>query len=70
MIESLAALATNMKAAELAQQINVALLAKTLDMAETQSADLVEMIRDGGIGGAELERLALPDLGANLDVIA
>jgi hypothetical protein len=70
MIESLAALATNLKSAEIMQQINLALMGQALDMAETQSAGLIGLMSSGGIGGAELERLAVPDLGANLDVIA
>jgi hypothetical protein len=70
MIESLAAWATNLKAAELMQQINVALLSKTLDMAEMQSTELIEALGSSAVSGADLERLAFPDLGALLDVIA
>lgn len=60
----IASLSMNLSTIEVQSQVSVAMLDKTMDMGETLSQGLVQMI-----DAAAMERSVHPELGGNVDVL-
>lgn len=59
----IAALSTAMATMELQTEVGIAMLDKTLDLGETLSEGMAEMI-----DAAAMERSVIPSVGANVDI--